>query len=177
MKTILVATDGSTAADKALEVALDLAEFHKAQIQLCHVYLRDKEPEELMRLSGVAADAVVLKQLQELMNSPVTVHAPQELMANPNLPDRPAPEALLATIAHDVLKRAGARARDRGVTAKVLTVANDQVAPAIVKAASGLSADAIVMGMRGLGQIEEVTFGSVSHEVCRQAHCTCITVH
>ena len=50
MKRILVAVDGSRAADKALEVALDLAALYEAEIRLLHVLLRDKEPQELLRL-------------------------------------------------------------------------------------------------------------------------------
>ena len=54
MKRILVAIDGSRAADKALEVGLDLAEQHQAEIRLLHVLLRDKEPTELLRLPDLA---------------------------------------------------------------------------------------------------------------------------
>ena len=177
MKTILVATDGSAAADKALETALDLAEFHGAQIKLLHALLRDKEPDELMRLPGVAADDAAMAKLRELAEGPVTAHSPEELMASPNLPDRPAPVDLLNMIARDVLERAQSRARDRGVAAEALSIADGDAATAVVGAADELPADAIVMGMRGLGHIEEMTFGSVSHEVCRLTRRTCITVH
>ena len=54
MKTILVPIDGSDVSEKALEVALDLAEHHNAQVKLLHVLLRDKEPEELLRLPDLA---------------------------------------------------------------------------------------------------------------------------
>jgi len=55
MKTILVPTDGSVAAEKALDLALDLAEKHGAGIKLLHVLLQDKEPNELLRLPDLSA--------------------------------------------------------------------------------------------------------------------------
>lgn len=177
MKTILTPTDGSAAADKALDLALDLAEFKGAKLKLFHVLLRDKEPEELLRLPGVAADEPVQVELQELINEPETVWSPQQVMDNPDRPLRPASKALLTAVGNDILARASTRAQARGVAADVLDIADDRTAQAIVKVATDLKADTIVMGMRGLGQIEEVTFGSVSHEVCRLAGCTCITVH
>ena len=177
MKTILIPTDGSAAADKALDLALDLAQCKGAKIKLFHVLLRDKEPEELLRLPGVAADEPVLAELQGLLNEPATDWSPQQIMDNPDRPLRPSSDALLTAVGNDILTRANSRAEARGVVVDVLGIADDRTAPAIVKAASDLKADTIVMGMRGLGQIEEVTFGSVSHEVCRLAGCTCITVH
>jgi nucleotide-binding universal stress UspA family protein len=32
------------------------------------------------------------------------------------------------------------------------------------------------VGSRGLSDLKGAFFGSVSHKVCHQAHCTCITV-
>jgi len=115
--------------------------------------------------------------LQGLLNEPATDWSPQQIMDNPDRPLRPSSDALLTAVGNDILTRANSRAEARGVVVDVLGIADDRTAPAIVKAASDLKADTIVMGMRGLGQIEEVTFGSVSHEVCRLAGCTCITVH
>lgn len=177
MKTILTPTDGSATADKALDLALDLAECKGAKIKLFHVLLRDKEPEELMRLPGVAVDKPVMAELQGLMSEPATAWSPQQIMDNPDRPLRPASEALLTAVGNDILSRASSRAQARGVVVDVLGIADDRTAQAIVKAAADLKADTIVMGMRGLGQIEEVTFGSVSHEVCRLAGCTCIAIH
>ena len=64
-----------------------------------------------------------------------------------------------------------------GIKADVLDLADGEAAPAIKAAAEAASADTIVMGTRGLRQIEAVTFGSVSQEVCRTVECTCIAVH
>ncbi len=92
MKRILVAIDGSKAADKALETALDLAAQHEAEIRLLHVLLRDKEPEELLRLPDLAsAGKDLVGELKRLAQRPRRVRSAAEVMSNPTAPDRPIP--------------------------------------------------------------------------------------
>lgn len=178
MKRILVPTDGSEAAGKALEVALDLARQHRAGVTLMHVLLRDKEPGQLLRLPEVAeAGADVVETLRQLEAGPAPERTAADLMGHPDAPNRPAPEPVLRSIGALVLARARDRAAQRGVRADVLDLSDGAVAPAIVSAAASAGADAIVMGTRGLRQIEAVAFGSVSQEVCRTAPCTCVAVH
>ncbi len=178
MKTILVPTDGSVAAEKAIDLALDLAEKHGTSITLMHVLLRDKEPNELLRLPELAAaNEDVVHALRALAETPKIQRSAQDLMSAPNAPDRPAPEELLRTLGAYVLDRASSRVRSRGVAVDVLDIADGAAAPAIAAAAKTQAADTIVMGMRGLRQIEAVAFGSVSQEVCRSVDCTCVAVH
>jgi len=178
MKTILVPIDGSDVSEKALELALDLAERHHAQVKLLHVLLRDKEPEELLRLPdlpGTGAD--IAAELARLVEAPSARRSAEELMADPNLPNHPISEPLLRKIGAHVLRRGSARAAKRGVAAEVLDLADGTAAPAIVATAEAIGADTIVIGSRGLRHIEAFTFGSVSDEVRRTARCTCIAIH
>jgi len=178
MKTILMPTDGSTAADKALEVALDLAQQHGASLKILHVLLRDKEPWELLRLPEVAdADPKIVAALKEMEKAPAVHHVAEEIMANPNVADRPVPDDVLRAIGAHVIARAVDRAQERGVAADALDIADTAAATAIIDAARDAQVDTIVMGTRGLRQIDAMTFGSVSQEVCRLAPCTCVAVH
>ncbi|MGI9463456.1 MAG: universal stress protein [Aestuariivirgaceae bacterium] len=177
MKTILVPTDGSVAADKALGIALDLARLHGAQIKLLHVLLHDKEPDELLRLPEIGANEEVVAALKATAAGPAVTRTAEEVMAAPNAPDRPAADDVLTMIGAHVLGRAVARARAGGVAVDALDVADGATAATIISAAEAEAADTIVMGMRGLRQIEALTYGSVSQEVCRTAKCTCIAVH
>lgn len=176
MKTILVPTDGSEPAVKALDLALDLACQHKAGVRLLHVLLRDKEAEELLRLPDVgAAGDDVLGELERLANSPTDPLTAEDVMAN--VVKRPAPEPLLRLLGDQVLDAARKRAAERGVETEVLDLVDGEPAREIVAVAEAMGADAIVMGTRGLRNIEVLTFGSVSQEVCRTAPCTCVAVH
>jgi nucleotide-binding universal stress UspA family protein len=155
-----------------------LAEKHGAAISLLHVLLRDKEPNELLRLPELsAADGDIVGALKSLEESQVTPRTAEELMSARNAPIRPSPEGVLRTIGAHVLKRASALAAKRNVRADVLDLADGTAASAIKAAAEAANADTIVMGTRGLRQIEAVTFGSVSQEVCRTVACTCVAVH
>ncbi len=178
MKTILVPTDGSATADAALDVAIDLAEKHGSSIKLLHVLLRDKDAFDLLRLPDLPeAGPEIADTLGKLAEAPRVERLASDILAHPEAPDRPLPEELLRKIGAHVLKRAGGRAAARGVTAEALDVADGAAAPAIVAAAKRDGIDTIVIGMRGLRQIEAVTLGSVSQEVCQKAPCTCIAVH
>ena len=84
------------------------------------------------------------------------------------------------TAMHDYTKEVVARAveyvRDQhGVTAEGY-VRRGQPARTIVAVAKELSADTIVLGSRGLGDIGSFLLGSVSHKVTSMAECTTITV-
>lgn len=178
MKTILVPTDGSEPAEKALELALDLAEKHDADIKLLHVLLRDKEPGEILRLPELEdASESIVNALKDVEAGPEAARSAEELMSARTVPVRPAPEELLKEIGAHVLRRATDIAASRNIKANVLDLADGNAADAIVAAAENANADTIVMGMRGLRQIEAVAFGSVSQEVCRRVSCTCVAVH
>lgn len=178
MKVILVPTDGSKAAEQALDVALDLAQQHGSTVTLFHVLLKDKEPDELLRLRDLAAAGEdVVDTLNKIDQAPEPEHTAEELMNHANSALRPVGEDLLRRIGDHILKRARARAAARGVAVQTLELGHDAPAQAIVVAAKAANADVIVMGTRGLRYIEAVAFGSVSQEVCRSAKCRCIAVH
>jgi nucleotide-binding universal stress UspA family protein len=178
VQTILVAIDGFATADKALDVAFDLAKQRKAKVKLLHVLLRDKEPEELLRLVDLAGvKSVLVKELESLGQAEARDRTGAEIMADPNAPRRPVPEALLRRIGEHILQRAMAKAGRRRIAAEALALGDGTPGPIIAGAATATEADTIVMGSRGLRQIDAFTFGSVSREVCRLAHCSCIAVH
>ena len=178
MKRILVAIDGSRAADKALEVALDLAEQHQAEIKLLHVLLRDKEPTELLRLPDLDhAKSDLMGELRRLAQAPAAARSASEIMSNPGIPDRHVPVGILRKIGTYLLNRAGCSAEARCVPAEVLKLADGPVAETITATAVAVQATTIVMGSRGLRLIDALGFGSASQEVFRTAPCTCVAVH
>jgi nucleotide-binding universal stress UspA family protein len=66
--------------------------------------------------------------------------------------------------------------KEKGVKNFQSSIIEGDPAQAIIEFARKEAVDTIVMGSRGLGNLEGVFLGSVSHKVCNLAHCTCLTV-
>ena len=143
-KTILVATDGSEHADKALDIACDMAQKWGSRLIILSVYRHHSMPGSTHSLVGGA--------------------------------EIEPPDAALGKLAREIMDRATARGRERGVRQVEGLVRRGPPARTIVQVAKERGADAIAMGSRGLGDAEGFFLGSVSHKVSSLAECTCITV-
>jgi nucleotide-binding universal stress UspA family protein len=88
----------------------------------------------------------------------------------------PTPDAALSDLAHQIVDAAAQRAADQGVRVGRKLVKRGPPARTIVQTGKEVGADAIVLGSRGLGDLEGHLLGSVSHKVTSLAECTCITV-
>ncbi|MGI9483424.1 MAG: universal stress protein [Hyphomicrobiales bacterium] len=176
MMVILVPTDGSPAATKALDLAIDLAKLHRSKIKLLHVLLRDKEASDLVKIPAISADKVLLSALRECEARPAgsATENPYELTY---IPVQPAPKELLKAIGKQLLDEARSHAAEESVEVEMMEMVDGKPANAIVDAADAENVDTIVMGMRGLRQIEAIAIGSVSQEVSSRAACTCVAVH
>ncbi len=178
MKAILVATDGSDHARKAIDLACDLAAAHEARLLLMHVLLRDKEPETLARLAETEhlSNRLCGELLSLKENLPAEPVGPEVYLRDPNHVARPVPEGLLTVVGKEILDAACRQAETRGVAAQGLALEDGKPAERILACAEREGIDTIVMGSRGLGEIDAMTFGSVSHQVCRDSSCTCISI-
>ncbi len=85
---------------------------------------------------------------------------------------------------HDLLKSAGEQllnqskrvAESKGITALQADIGSGDPASAIVKYADKNQMDLIVIGSRGLGQIESLLMGSVSRKVSNMTKVNCLIV-
>jgi nucleotide-binding universal stress UspA family protein len=147
-KLILHPTDGSAASKKALEYAADLAIASQAKLLVLHV----------QRRHGQRTIPPGLKELERMEHIRLT-------------------EAdVLRSTAERVATNAEGAAHDKGVAdTEKLVVEGDPVRE-IVAVAKDRGVDTIVMGSRGLGDIQGLLLGSVSHKVVQSAPCTCIIV-
>ncbi len=171
MKTILVPTDGSLHANKAVDLAGDLAVKYGAKIVLLHVLLRGHMPEGLMR-------AAQIEHVGATRNSPHDlVNIPQEIMARvEGKMGTQMPLETLDFIGKRVLGRAEQSCRDKGVQTVEMVVEEGNPTEIILNHAKRTKADMIVMGTRGLSSLKGVLMGSVSTQVSHLALCTCVTV-
>lgn len=146
-KSILVALDGSKHAKRAAAVAIDLAQRYGSRV---HFITVTKKPPA--RLS---------EELQRYMEV-------EQLKGSA--------DALITEVARGILAEAEKHARSKGVK-EVKTIAKTgPVARTIVDVAKRQKADLIVMGSRGLGTVEGILLGSVSHKVVSLADCNVMTV-
>lgn len=148
IKTILHPTDGSESARKALDFACELAAERKAQLLILHV----------QRRHGSERIPLELEQFSEIEHI------------------RASEARLLRAAAEYIVDDARIAARRRGVANVDARLAEGDPAVQIVETARKHNVDAIVMGSRGLGDLESLLLGSVSHKVAHAAPCSCVIV-
>lgn len=155
-KTLLVATDGSRHAHKAVELASDLAEKYGARMILLHV-IHERVSESLQRMAEIEYGA--------------------EIAAASALPNQKAAiyEAL-QDLGRRILEQAEQVARGKGVKNISKVVEEGDAVKRILEQAERTQADLIVLGSRGLSDLKGLLQGSVSHKVSQLALCTCVTV-
>ena len=171
LSTILVPTDGSVHADKAVDLAGDLAGKYGAKIVLLHVLLRGHMPEGLVRAANVEHLGKKSGQPSNLVNMPIEIMARVEGKKGTQMP-----LDVLEFIGKRVLAGAEQVCRDKGVETVELAVEEGNPTEIILAYAKRTKADMIVMGSRGLSGLQGVLVGSVSHQVGHLATCTCVTV-
>lgn len=177
-KTILVATDGSNHARKAVALAGDLARLHGGRLCLLHVLLRDKEPRELGRLAVVESlDPALRRALEAVEPAPGDASVPAWAPAmDPGSVPSGVPDQVLTAIGRSILAEAEQAARAMGVIDIHCCLDDGTAASSVLRAAERENADMIVMGHRGLRDIDAITFGSVSNEVSRRAPCDVVMI-
>ncbi len=173
IKTILVPTDGSDHANKAIELAADIASKYGAKVVLLHALLHNTSVYDLKMLGErLKASPEVIEQLDQVAQAIVDASATG--YGGPVF--LPAPYQTLKEIGNLVLENGKQRVVSRSVANVDLRVADDPPADAVLRVADEVGADMIVMGSRGLGKLADLLLGSVSHKVSHLSKCTCVTV-
>ncbi len=167
---ILVATDGSKHAERAIRLASDIAKLYDAGIHLVNVRSKGRVSPELVRLAEV----------EHLVPPPSQPAGGQK----PNVPllmsDAAQKSEIIAraveAVGEQLLLRASSAVKNQGVADVSAQHLDGDPAECILQEAERVQADLIVMGNRGLGNLKGLLLGSVSNHVSQLAQCTCITV-
>lgn len=177
-KTILVATDGSDHAGKAVALAGDLAKLHSGRLILLHVLLRDKEPGELRRLAVVdSLDPALRSALEEADSAMADASVPAWAPAmDPESVPSGVSEEVLVAIGQAILKEAKPIVRAKGAIDIQSCLDCGRAVESILGVAKREGVDIIVMGHRGLRNIDAITIGSVSNEISRRAPCDVVMI-
>jgi nucleotide-binding universal stress UspA family protein len=146
VKKILVPTDGSVHARKAIELASDVALQYDAMLYLLHVLSESKIPEEIF-------EYIRVERVEE-----------------------PPERVYLQKIGEGIIAAAEREAKNKGLKKVQSAVVRGDPAEVIINFAREKGVDMIMLGSRGLGQIKGMFLGSVSSKVCHVASCTCMTV-
>jgi len=174
MKThILVATDGSDAAMRAVELAAEIAAKFGVPLTVAHAMHFGRPPEELARMAEV-----------EHLVERAQARAPVDF---PNVPDsmlglfrdtRPRDDSmrLVTMIGEELMERAADRAKEIGAKTVTTRSVVDDPAEGILHIAEDVGADMIVLGHRGLGRLKRAVLGSVAQKVLNHADCTVVSV-
>jgi len=171
IKNILCALDGSSHADKALDLAIAMAQKFDARLVLFHVLMRNLDTQEMRRFSeieGLTHESVAVANRLQTVDGRVEVGLPYDA--------RVIPSDMLVKLAQHVLKAGQANAEDKGVSNTTLIIGDGDPAARILACAEQENIDCIVMGSRGLSHIQALFEGSVSRKVSNRAECTTIAV-
>lgn len=171
-KTILVPTDGSDHANKAVRIAGDLAGKYDADLVLLHVLLRGHLNEGLERYAEVEG-LVKSQPLSEAVASIPSARFPVSII--PANADN-TKESVLNATAELVLRTAKEAAREQGASRLRTLIEDGDPAQRILERAASESADLIVMGSRGFSDLKALIVGSVSHKVSHLAPCAVMSV-
>ena len=174
IKTILVATDGSDHAEKAVDLAADIAGKYGAHLVLLHVLLRDISAVYLLAMPLAEALSDDIKaELERLVAAPIEAAAAAGAYIDVRVPVL---AGVLREVANHITEAAREAAGNKGVGDIRVVIGDGDPAKRILAAAEAEGVDTIVLGSRGLGNIRGLLVGSVSHKVGHLAACTCITV-
>lgn len=174
IKKVLIATDGSAQAKKAVAFGADVAAKYGAEVVLLHVLLRGELSENLRHMAEVEyQSAEGGKALSESI-----ARIPEGRFPEVNLEPRTAqsPDAALRAVAEEVLNDAERVAREHGASKISKEVEDGSVVQRILDVAKDAEADLIVTGARGLSDLQALMAGSVSHKLSHLSPVTCITV-
>ncbi|MBL6958239.1 MAG: universal stress protein [Rhodospirillales bacterium] len=162
-KTILVPTDKSQHAQKALEFACDLAKLYGSKLVMIHVLEQVRDTKALKRLGkGKPADE---SDMPDLMAGMASVGMNAESI-----------QQMVDNVEKTIFVPARQMAADKGVGEIETLIKGGDAAKRILKCAKKVDADLIVIGSRGLGNIKGAFLGSVSDKVSRKAKGSCVTI-
>nr|WP_314256578.1 universal stress protein [uncultured Devosia sp.] len=138
-KSILVATDGSATAEKALDIGLKLA--------------REQDAALLVLTSTTPVDNIYGGGFGPIDSASITARV----------------EEAYAEQAGSILAAAASKADAKGIDAELLHLPNRHPAQAIIETAEARKVDLIVMGSHGRRGLERLLLGSQASEVLTQA--------
>ncbi len=173
-ETILVPTDGSEPANKAVALASDIAEKYQAHMVLLHVLPQGALPEALRRM----AQAEHISSRGSGESAPLSPEGkfPASTILGTEAESVAEARQTRQFIAEEIIARAKRVADEKGVKDISAVIEDGDPSEQILRYAEKEAANLIVMGSRGLSDLKGLLMGSVSHKVSQMSPCSCVTV-
>jgi nucleotide-binding universal stress UspA family protein len=175
IKRALVAVDGSEHANRAMDLACAVASRFGAELIAVHVVPDKPLSEAERKMAEVEFQGEVARDFD--LTRLADARGDTRLLSQ-RLTEQAAETArrFRAALGERLVADAQAQAHQRGVPSVRTVLREGDPAAAILNLAREESADIIVMGRRGLGDLAGLLLGSVSHKVTHLAECACLTV-
>lgn len=170
---ILLAADGSQNAQRAIDLAAELAGKLNANLFIVHVLMHGRPPEELVHMAEVEH---LVKEVHSVV-SPGKAYVPgsyPQFLGGDTTDARTA--KIISVLGEQIAANAKAQCAEQGVKNIMTSVRTGDYAEEILKAAEEFEVDMIVIGSRGLGVLKSAVLGSVSQKVLHHAGCSVVTV-
>ena len=168
---IVLATDGSSSAKKALNTAIEIAAKHDARLTVVHVLTHDHPSAELRRMLEVE-HLEEPKPVQTDKSGGTSSAVGRLLKAGMDSAETRA----ITVLGEQILNAASKTAHKAGVKDVDTIIREGDYANNILEVADSTGADMIVVGRRGLSKLKGFVTGSVSHKVSQRANCSVLTV-
>lgn len=170
-ETILLATDGSANAERALDVATELAKATDARLLVLHAVISHDVPE------GLREWARIEHLIEEPGPEPMP-YGPAYGRLGVTTKERGGflPHGARVALGEAVVDHAAQKARKAGVHEVETYVEDGDPAEVIDHAMQRERVDLVVLGTRGLGRLEGMLLGSTSQKVVGRHHCPVLTV-
>ena len=170
--SIVVATDGSHHARRALEIAAELASRDNAALHI--IYVVDSD------ISGLPEGLFEMSKSEHLINPAPQVFTDfRDINSEAFKAAKQASQEsqrLVTQLAEHIVKDAARIAGLAGADQVTTSIENGKPVDAILSYAKIHNADAIITGRRGQSVLKSLFMGSTSMKIAQNADCTCITV-
>jgi nucleotide-binding universal stress UspA family protein len=180
MRKILLAMDGSDHAQRALELAVIVAKATGSELTILNVATEGPITEG-ERLLVKAEYAPSFRHALDMVPPPLPLQAADPIPGGPSAlirPELPAVSgaAMRQELGEQIVQQAAAMAKSEGVGKVDTVVEYGDPARVIVRQAEELKADMTFLGSRGLGDLQGLLLGSVSHKVAHAARGSVVIV-
>jgi nucleotide-binding universal stress UspA family protein len=170
---ILLAVDGSKNAQRAINLAAELASNLNAELSIVHVLMHGRPSKELVQMLEVEH---LVKEAHSVVSPSVAYMArsyPEVLGGNVT---DPRSARIISVLGEQIVARAQTRCAELGVKNIHTSVRSGDYAEEILNSAEKFGVDMIVIGSRGLGILKSTVLGSVSQKVLHHASCSVVAV-